>query len=133
MPRKTHNHPLELPALELDCMRMLWALGEGTVHEIRARLLPERPLAYTTIMTVMGSLRAKNIVGRQKLGRAFVYRALVSEVAVREHALDRLTRNFFVNSRARLRSYLADDARSPLAAAAEPKPSPRSGIDPSLL
>lgn len=138
MPRKTHNHQLDVPPLELDCMRMLWALGQGTVHEIRARLLPERPLAYTTVMTVMDHLARRGLAGREKRGRAFVYRPLVSEQAVRERAIDRLARNFFLDSRDRLRSYLVGERRvnpiepaSPPEVRQEDKPSP--GIDTSLL
>jgi len=97
-------------------MRALWALGQATVHEVRARLFPERPLAYTTVMTVMDHLRGKGLVERERRGRPYVYRSLVTEDAVREHALDRLTRNFFVNSRDQLRNYLigsASPARTP--------------------
>ena len=148
MPRKSHNHRLDLPALELDCMRMLWALGRGTVHQIRARLTPERPLAYTTIMTVMDHLTRKGIVERQKRGRAFVYQPLVSEGAVLEHALGRLAHNFFLSSRERLRRYveggsLAASMRPPtpvmpLAPGTESGPraqrvQPNVEIDPSLL
>jgi BlaI family penicillinase repressor len=138
MPRKTHNHQLDVPPLELDCMRMLWALGQGTVHEVRARLLAERPLAYTTVMTVMDHLTRKGMAGRERRGRAFVYRPLVSEQAVRERAIDRLARNFFLNSRDRLRSYLGGEMQpgptrpgSPLEAQQEERASP--AIDPSLL
>ena len=117
-------------------MRMLWALGQGTVHEIRARLMPERALAYTTVMTVMDHLRGKELVARVKRGRSFIYRPLVSEEAAREHALDRLTRNFFVNSRTRLRRYLAGQVEAPSpsgrgARGSEPGPQPL--IDASLL
>lgn len=119
-------------------MRMLWALGQGTVHEIRARLLAERPLAYTTVMTVMDHLTRKGMAGREKRGRAFVYRPLVSEQAVRERAIDRLARNFFLNSRDRLRSYLGGEMQpgptrpaSALEAQQEERASP--AIDPSLL
>jgi len=87
-------------------MRALWALGEGTVHDIRARLLPERALAYTTVTTVMDYLSKKELVARQKRGRAFVYRPQVSEETARQHAVGRLTRNFFESSRDRLRDYL---------------------------
>jgi predicted transcriptional regulator len=123
MPRKTRNHPLDLPPLELDCMRALWALGEGTVHEVRARLLPERALAYTTVTTVMDYLSKKDLVTRQKRGRAFVYRPSVSEDVVREHALGRLTRNFFDSSRERLRAYLLAEPGAP--------PAPANGSAPA--
>ncbi|MFB3126722.1 MAG: BlaI/MecI/CopY family transcriptional regulator, partial [Candidatus Acidiferrales bacterium] len=57
-PRKTY---FELPPLELECMKALWALeaarpaGTGTsVREIRARVAADhRPLAYTTVETIM--------------------------------------------------------------------------------
>src|SRR5215472_2527063 len=123
MARKTRNHQLDLPPLELDCMRALWGLGQATVHEVRARLLPERPLAYTTVMTVMDHLRGKGLVERERRGKPYVFRSLVTEDAVREHALDRLTRNFFVNSRDQLRNYLISSA-SP-ARATEPASEPR--------
>lgn len=112
MPRKSHNNRLDVPPLELDCMRVLWALGQATVHEIRASLFPDRPLAYTTVMTVMDHLARKGMASREKRARAFVYRALVSEKAVCERAIDRLTRNFFLGSRDRLRSYLGPETEA---------------------
>ncbi|HEV3277628.1 MAG TPA: BlaI/MecI/CopY family transcriptional regulator [Terriglobia bacterium] len=137
MPRKTRNHPLDLPPLELDCMRALWGLGEGTVHEIRARLLPERALAYTTVTTVMDYLSKKDLVGRQKRGRSFVYQPRVSEETVREHALGRLTRNFFESSRERLRAYVLGERAAATAPAPDRREPPAEGrapaIDPSLL
>lgn len=120
-------------------MRMLWALGEGTVHQVRARLLPDRPLAYTTVLTVMDQLARKGLVSRQRRGRPYVYRPVVSEHEVRERALDRLARNFFVSSRDSLRRYLAGGAvgrepvRSPDADPLRQGPKPSSEIDPSLL
>lgn len=112
-------------------MRALWALGQATVHEVRARLFPERPLAYTTVMTVMDHLKGKGLVERERHGRPYIYRPLVTEDAVREHALDRLTRNFFVSSRDQLREYLigsASPVRTP-----EPTPERRVAAEPAKL
>ncbi|HKS95579.1 MAG TPA: BlaI/MecI/CopY family transcriptional regulator [Terriglobia bacterium] len=106
MPRKTHNHRLDLPALELECMKALWTLGESTVHGIRAALLATRPLAYTTVMTIMDRLARKGVVEREKRGRAHVYRPAVTDAEVRDRALDRLVGNFFLGSRQRLREFL---------------------------
>ena len=112
-------------------MRALWALGQATVHEVRASLLPERALAYTTVMTVMDHLRGKGMVEREKRGRPYLYRPMVTEDAVREHALDRLTRNFFVNSRDQLRNYLTGSV-SPVRAP-EPPPESRVPAEPAEL
>src|SRR5215469_3163143 len=131
MARKTRNHRLDLPPLELDCMRALWTLGQATVHDVRARLLPERPLAYTTVMTVMDHLRGKGLVERERRGRPYLYRPLVTEDAVREHALNRLTRNFFVSSRDQLRIYLSNSATT--VRTAEPASQSRAPVEPVEL
>ncbi len=105
MAKKSRDPRFELPPLELECMKALWSLGEGTVQEIRERLFPKRPLAYTTVMTVMDRLGRKGAVEREKNGRAHVYRASVTEELVRERAVARLVENFF-RSREGLQQYL---------------------------
>lgn len=106
MARTSHNHRLDLPPLELECMNALWSLGEGTVQAVRARLFPARPLAYTTVMTVMDRLARKGIVEREKKGRAHVFRPAVSEEIVRHQAVERLLREHFRGSRESLRRLL---------------------------
>ncbi len=144
MARMSRNHQLDLPPLELKCMQALWTLGEGSVHEIRSRLITERPLAYTTIMTVMDRLARKGIVGRKKLGRAHRYRPLFAEDRVRAHAVDRLVEKFFRGSREGLRQFLAT-GKTPGGKPKSPGPPParrrepepviveEAGIDTALL
>lgn len=125
-------------------MQALWALGEGSVHEIRSRLITERPLAYTTVMTVMDRLARKGIVGRKKQGRAHLYRPLFAEDRVRAHAVDRLVGNFFRGSRERLKQFLTtgkapamspESLGPPPARRREPEPVvvEEAGIDTALL
>ena len=87
-------------------MKALWGAGTATVHEIRAGLLPDRPLAYTTVMTVMDRLARKGIVERDKRGHAHLYRPVVTEEIIREHGLNRFIENFFRGSREDLRRHL---------------------------
>ena len=91
-------------------MKVLWAAGKATVHEIRAGLLPDRPLAYTTVMTVMGRLARKGIVERDKRGHAHLYRPAVSEKTIREQALKQFTEDFFQGSQEELRRHLVNGA-----------------------
>lgn len=108
-------------------MKALWALGEATVEDIRARLLPARPLAYTTVLTVMDRLARKGVAQRRKRGRAHLYSSAVAGESVREHALDRLVENFFDGSREQLRDHLAGaSARGFKPPAHEAKPVPRA-------
>src|SRR4029078_12810500 len=45
---------------ELDVMGVLWDLGSGTVSEVRERLPAD--LAYTTVLTILRNLEAKELV-----------------------------------------------------------------------
>jgi BlaI family transcriptional regulator, penicillinase repressor len=101
---------LDLAPLELDCMNTLWPIGEGTVREIRERLAPRLPRAYTTIMTIMDRLTRKGIVERRKLGRAYIYRPALSAEEARAHALGQIVEGFFGGSREAAAAYLRDDS-----------------------
>jgi BlaI family penicillinase repressor len=63
---------------ELEVLKALWQLGEGTVREVLARLAPGRPRgkgwAYTTAQTLLVRLQEKGFVASTKKGRAFVFR-----------------------------------------------------------
>ncbi|MGH3123945.1 MAG: BlaI/MecI/CopY family transcriptional regulator [Streptosporangiaceae bacterium] len=65
--------------LEAQVMRRIWARGGAvTVRDILGDLEQERPIAYTTVMTVMDNLRRKGWLRRQPEGRAYRYEPLVS-------------------------------------------------------
>ena len=87
-------------------MKALWALENATVRQIRTQLQPERPLAYTTVMTVMARLLRKGAVEREKRGRAHLYRPAISEMTVREYELNQFVETFFRGSRDELLRYL---------------------------
>ena len=60
-------------------MRRVWARAEPvTVRDVLGDLQAQRPIAYTTVMTVMGNLQRKGWLRRQADGRAYRYEPLVS-------------------------------------------------------
>lgn len=63
-----------LGELELAIMRVVWARSPLTVRQVHKALSRTRPLAYTTVMTVMGRLAKKRLLAREKKGRAYLYR-----------------------------------------------------------
>ena len=95
-----------LPELELEVMKVLWEKQNATVAEVQTALRPARPLAYTTVMTVLDRLSRKEVVTRSKRGRGYVYRPSLSREAMRSLALDRLLHDFFGDSAKRLADYL---------------------------
>ncbi len=95
-----------LPPLELEVMKALWQLGESTVREVNTEMNRRRPLAYTTVMTLLDRLARKGAAARLKQGRAFLYRPIISRRAALEMAVDRVALDFFGGSRDRLLAHL---------------------------
>ena len=68
-----------LGQLETAVMERLWARSEpAAVRDVLEDLQRERPLAYTTVMTVLDNLHGKGLVRREKQGRAYLYAAAMS-------------------------------------------------------
>jgi BlaI family transcriptional regulator, penicillinase repressor len=63
--------------LELKIMQVLWRLGPCQVQAVQQEL--EGELAYTTVQTMLNVLHKKSRVTRRLSGRAFEYRAAVTE------------------------------------------------------
>jgi len=66
-----------LTKLELELMQVIWRLGSGSVSAVQAEV--ERPLAYTTVQTMLNILERKGKLRRELHGRAYVYSARVTE------------------------------------------------------
>ena len=63
-----------LGELEAAVMEVLWsAPGPLTVREVLGRLVRDPEPAYTTIMTVLDNLHRKEVVTRERSGRAWAY------------------------------------------------------------
>jgi len=82
-----------LTRLELKIMQVIWRLGASTVGDVQNELEP--PLAYTTVQTMLNILERKGKLERELQGRAYVYRAKVSEEkAVGQSLRDMIERMF---------------------------------------
>ena len=64
----------EFGELESAIMDVMWACDQPyVVREVRERMCYGRPVAYTTVMTVMNILHRKGVLRREKHGRAWRY------------------------------------------------------------
>jgi predicted transcriptional regulator len=64
----------EFGELEMAIMDVMWTAESAcVVREVRERLRYDRPVAYTTVMTVMDILYRKGVLQRVKHGRAWRY------------------------------------------------------------
>lgn len=84
-----------LSGLQLAVMHVLWDRTEATAQEVRRDLAPERDLAMSTISTVIGRLRERDLVSHRRDGRGYVYRAEVSEGQVRSSMVEDLVETVF--------------------------------------
>ena len=66
-------HPTLTPQ-ELAIMKVVWRSGEATVRDVHAALNATRPVAYTTVMTMMRILQEKGYLTKATNDRAHVYR-----------------------------------------------------------
>ncbi len=81
--------PPSLTELQLALLQVLWAKGEATVQEVLKDL--ERPLAQSTVATLLGRLEKKGFVMHRVEGRQYVYRAAVTEPEVQQSMVAELT------------------------------------------
>ena len=91
---------------QLAIMRVLWKQGDATVAEVQSKLEVERPLAYSTVATVLARMERKGLVTHRAEGRTFVYRAVVSEDGVGSSMLGELIETVFGGSPTQLVSHL---------------------------
>ncbi len=121
------------PPLELECLKALWALGEGNVKDVRQALTDRRSLAYTTVMTVLDRLTRKGGVSRRKVGRSFVYMPVLSRDVLRRLAVDDLVNRFFEGSQEDLLDYLRNGHPVEAAMDVLAEPAGESSLETELL
>jgi predicted transcriptional regulator len=130
----------QLGDLEAAVMALLWdGDGPATVREVQDRLGKDRPLAYTTVMTVMDNLHRKGVLARQLDGRAYRYtpvrdraehsagliEAILADADDRAVSLLRFTERMTPDEVNRLRAML-NESESPSSSSPVRRPSRRS-------
>lgn len=71
------RNPEHLTELELKIMQVLWQTGPANVQTVQQQL--DRPLAYTTVQTMLNILHRKGKVKRTLRERAYFYRPTVTQ------------------------------------------------------
>ncbi len=99
----------QLPALgaqELAIMKVIWRLKDVSVREVYETLRERRPVAYTTVMTMMNTLETKGYLKKELDGRAFRYRPAVPERRVVTKMVKEFVERVFDGSTAPLLTHL---------------------------
>ncbi len=124
------------PPLELECLKALWEVREGSVKDVRDAVNRHKQLAYTTVMTVLERLVRRGSAQRRKVGRVCVYTPSITRDALRRAAVRDLADSFFDGSEAQLAAFLAGRERveeAPAAKSGEAADETASVIPPAEL
>jgi BlaI family penicillinase repressor len=96
MKAQTRLH--KLGDLQLRILQLLWRSGEMTAASVHAALQPERPLAPTTVATMLAKMEARGLVAHREQGRAFIYRPAVDAGEVTRGLGDYFVQRLFAGS-----------------------------------
>ena len=106
MARPANPQPTEA---EMEVLKVLWRLGPSGLGAIRDGVGEARPLASTTIATMLKLMREKGLVDRADGPKGYVWSAKVGERATRSGLLRRLMNLAFDGSAHRLVAHLLED------------------------
>lgn len=97
---------MKLGGRQLAIMRVLWSQGEATVADIQGLLDVDKPLAYTTVATVLSRMEQKGLVTHRAEERVYYYRPAISESETGETIVGEVVERVFGGSPAELVSHL---------------------------
>lgn len=81
-----------LGRLEQEVMEIMWQAGEATVRQVGETISRKRPIAYTTVMTVMSHLVDKGLLTRTLEKNRYRYRVAQSKSEFLHQASQRMIR-----------------------------------------
>ncbi|MDM4767824.1 BlaI/MecI/CopY family transcriptional regulator [Pelomonas sp. SE-A7] len=104
------SNDLALSELQLTLMRVLWARGEASTAEVVEALHESgRPLAHTTVATLLSRLEKRGLISASRDGRQLRYVALVDEPEVQRSMVSGLLSSLFQGQPSRLMSHLLSE------------------------
>lgn len=75
---------------EIEILKVLWDLGEGSVRDVHAKLLDESGLHFNTIQTQLRIMDDKQLVSHRLEGRTFIYKPLCTREQVSSRFLHKV-------------------------------------------
>ena len=102
---------IQITDAELEIMKIVWRLGEGTVRDVYEATLERRKIAYTTVMTMMNILEQKKYLKKSQNDRAYVYRPARPQSQVIKGMVREFVDRVFNGSAEPLLVHLVEDRR----------------------
>ena len=94
---------------EMEILKVLWAIGPAELGRIRAMMQQRRPVATTTIATMLKVMLGKKLVKRSNGERGYVWSARVSRARTATELVRKVLDHVFDGSAHRLVAHLPDE------------------------
>ena len=104
------SHP-RLGRIQLKIMQVLWQHGQANARQITDALSREKPIAHSTVQTLLRKLEAKGAVGHEVHDRTFVFKPLIDSRSVTRSATQELIERLFGGSASGLVAHLLKEER----------------------
>jgi BlaI family transcriptional regulator, penicillinase repressor len=89
---------IRLGRMELAIMNVVWSRGRATVQEVKDSFAYDKPVAYSTVLTMMRKLETKGYLKHEVADRTYVYLPTLSRADVRKGLLGDLLDRLFEGS-----------------------------------
>ncbi|MBP3193330.1 BlaI/MecI/CopY family transcriptional regulator [Natronogracilivirga saccharolytica] len=93
---------IPLGETEMEILHHVWKLEKATVAQVQERILEDRKVAYTTIMTIMKNLSDKGLLDKELQGNTYVYRPAQPAGEVQQNLVRQFVDKVFKGSPAAL-------------------------------
>jgi BlaI family transcriptional regulator, penicillinase repressor len=94
---------------EMEILKVLWATGPAELGRIRAMVQENRPVATTTVATMLKVMLAKKLVKRSNGERGYLWSARVSRARTATELVRKVLDHVFDGSAHRLVAHLLEE------------------------
>lgn len=74
--------PPKLGKVQLQIMQVLWQQGQATAREITDELSRHKPIAHSTVQTLLRKLETKGAVRHETQERTFIFRPVQAQTEI---------------------------------------------------
>ena len=108
MARRPSVHPTDT---ELEILQVLWKTGPASLGEIHNKLRERRPVAKTTVATMLNVMLDKKLVSRSEGTRGYQWSAAITRKEAASGMVGKLIDHVFDGSTQRMVAHLVEGGR----------------------
>jgi predicted transcriptional regulator len=110
---------------EFELMEILWSGGEASVRQVWERVVPQRSIAYTTVMTILYKMHRKGLLSQRKKGKAYIYAPTLDRDQALKGVIEQMRNVYFKGSSLELMRFIEKEER-----ASDRFAAPRQSLEP---